>query len=73
MNIFNTNLDDSSAQCLESLRKQNLRQEQPIILREALNATLNFAKIFFSKDEPVRHYARISVHKTKTITEQKIH
>ena len=69
MNIFNTSIDGLPSQHLESLRKQKSRKEQPINLSEALNATLNFAKTFPNKAEPVRHYTRSSIHKAREITE----
>ena len=69
VNIFNTCINGSSSQHLEPLGTQKSRKEQPIDLSEALNATLNFAKMFPNKDEPVHHCTRSSVHKAKEITE----
>ena len=69
INIFNNNIDDLSSQYLESLRKQKSRKKHPIIPREALNGTLDIAKMFPTKDDLVRYYAPSSVDESGEIKE----
>lgn len=67
--IFNDMIDELSTDYLDTLRKQRTRKEHPIIQRDALNGTLDIAKMFPNRNELIQYYTPSSVDESGEIRE----